>query len=158
MRARAAGGKVAGRGSRRALGCGCLSLLALAIVGGQAPLMTSACRARSAVRPGMTPAEVFERTRGYFVCTLSSRPEEPGAPQLQVFGWALVEGDTRQTFNSVAELGRALEERMKQKPGAAWTASFGYITNIPRRTYFSVEFGPDARVRHVSETRAGRLD
>jgi hypothetical protein len=106
----------------------------------------------------MTPAEVFERARGYFVCTLSSKPEEPGGPRLQVFGWALVEGDTRRPFDSAAELGRALEERMKQQPGAAWTASFGYITNIPRRTYFSVEFGPDARVRRVFDTRAGRLD
>lgn len=105
----------------------------------------------------MSVAEVFEGSRGYFVCTLTPKPKDSTAPKVQVFGLALVEGDKREAFSSTADLGRALEERMKQKPGP-WVASFGYITTIPRRTYFSVEFGPDARVLSVSETWAGTLD
>ena len=139
---------------RGAFGCGCLSILAIVLIALEVPTFSGACRARAAVRPGMSVAEVFERSTGYFVCTLIPKPADPRAPRVQVFGLGLVEGDHREPFANTADLGRALEERMKQRPGP-WTASFGYITMVPRRTYFSVEFGPDARVTSVSETWAG---
>jgi hypothetical protein len=120
-------------------------------------MLAGACRARAAVRPGMSVAEVFERSRGYFVCTLTPKAKDSQAPLLQVFALTLVEGDKREPFSSTADLGRAIEERMRRRPGT-WVAAFGYITTIPRRTYFRVEFGPDARVLSVSETWAGTLD
>ena len=105
----------------------------------------------------MSSAEVFELSRGYFVCELIPKPDGGRSARLQVFSTALTEGGKREDFGTVTDLGRAVEERMKRNPGP-WTASFGYITMIPRRTYFKVEFGPDARVLSVSETWAGRLD
>jgi hypothetical protein len=142
---------------RGCLGCGCLTLGVIALIILQLPMLAGACRARAAVRPGMSVAEVFERSRGYFVCTLTPKPKDSQAPPIQVFGLTLVDGDKREPFSSTADLGRAIEERMKQRPGP-WVAGFGYITTIPRRTYCSVEFGPDARVSSVSDTWAGTAD
>ena len=137
---------------RGCAGCGCFTLVVIALILLQLPMLTGACRARAAVRPGMSVAETFERSRGYFVCTLAPKGDSRAEP-LKVFGLALVEGDKREPFSSTVDLGRAIEVRMKQKPGP-WVASFGYITMVPRRKYFSVEFGPDTRVRSVSESDA----
>jgi hypothetical protein len=136
-------------------GIGCLTVLALLVLL-QLPMLTKGCRARAAVQVGMSPAQVLEVAGDYFIA--QAWPSGPG-PEVQMHVGRLgVNVDGQQhSFTSQAETGQFLEQQFRSS-GRAWSVSFGYITLVPRRQYFTVEFGPDGRVRSVSGLRGGQLD
>lgn len=113
---------------------------------------------RNAVRPGMTPSQVLVIAQGWLSCQASVNPASGNAKRLSLWPSRLMfaSGEIIPT-SGVEELGRALEDEMKRTQGP-WTLSFGYLTIIPRRIYFTVEFGPDGRVARVGEPRWGTLD
>ena len=136
-------------------GIGCLTVLGLLVLL-QLPMVTKGCMARRAVKVGMSPAQVLEVAGGYFIA--QAWPGGPGPDvRMQVSRQSVVVDGQQHSFAGRAELGQFLEEQFRSS-GRPWSLSFGYITMVPRRQYFTVEFGPDARVRSVSELRAGQLD
>ena len=138
------------------IGAGCTLLLALfvAIVPGW-----GARAKRNAVRPGMSASQVLDLCQGWFVSDVQGgTAESPIHLTLpaSASGFTLPGGEWVKASNPV-ELGRRIEDEMK-KTGRSWTLGFGYITLVPRRMYFSVEFGPDGRVMKVSDAAWGSLD
>jgi hypothetical protein len=114
---------------------------------------------RDTIAPDMAPEVVVERARGWLVCRAFAGPPDKPTVEFHVntTSYGASSSSTGRTFSTSAEMARALAADMKPY-GIAWTMTFGYTTNGPKRMYFDVEFSPDGRVKRISETRWGRLD
>ena len=118
-----------------------------------------------AIRPGMTAPEVLAITRGWLFCTGHRAGDSP-EDSIRIRGYkgrcritsgSSVDATVEETFDSFDALAEGLDRRLRSKPGQ-WTFGFGFLTMIPKRIYFDVTFGPDARVVSVSEVEWGRLN
>jgi hypothetical protein len=145
----------------RALGCigiaaalMVLSIVSLAVLPGW-----EARRIRESIAPGMSMEEVIERAGHWLSCRAYAGPPDKRIVDLEVwpsrFGEPL--SSTQQSFASKAEMARALADEMKSH-GVPWRMTFGYITLVPKRIYFDVDFSKDGRVERVSDTRWGGLN
>ena len=114
---------------------------------------------RSTIAPGMSVEEVVGRAGGWLSCRASAHLGDKRVIEFEVWstGYRAPGSEAKHTFSTRQEMAKALAAEVGQHH-AEWRLTFGYITIIPKRIYFDVEFSPDGRVRRVSDTRWGRLD
>ena len=145
----------------RAVGCfGIVSALVVAAIVIVTVLPAWRTRAiRDSIAPGMSTEEVVERARGWLVCRAFAGPPDKRTVDYQVWptSYGPAWSEAQRTYSTRAEMATALAADMKRHD-VAWTMTFGYSTNIPRRLYFDVELSADGRVKRVSDTRWGTLD
>jgi hypothetical protein len=128
-------------------------VVAMLFAGGKTALV------RSGIAPGMPVEDVVEHTRGWLSCRAHAERGAIEAVEFQVgeTGYTTVDVGTEHTFATRQQMARALAAEFGRRH-TNWRMTFGYLTIIPKRIYFDVEFSPDGRVTNVSETRWGRLN
>jgi hypothetical protein len=146
---------------RRGLGCLGLAGATILVVGLAFTVLAGAKTRliRRTIAPGMSVAEVVDRSAGWLICRARAGREDRPVIVYQVWStsygppWA----QEQRTFPTTAGMAQALAAEMGRLD-VEWTMTFGYKTIIPRRIYFDVVFIPGGRVGRVSPTYWGRLD
>ncbi|MCU0242105.1 MAG: hypothetical protein MUF51_06750 [Vicinamibacteria bacterium] len=114
---------------------------------------------RSGITPGMTVEQVIERAGEWLSCRASAGPAGASVVDLRIwptsFGSPMT--NEQRTFATRAEMARALAAEMGRHK-VEWRMTLGYITAVPRRIYFDIDFSSDGRVLRVSPTRWSQLD
>ncbi len=120
-------------------------------------------RTRAAVHSGMTVKEFFALETQWSMCKFSGVPWEENNPHFAIFdgtgGFGLGElssypedKDKKEVVLSSEGIAALVEKRMEGS-GKSWKAEVHFFGVMPRRVYFTMNFGPDRRVTSVSEIR-----
>lgn len=111
----------------------------------------------SRVKPGMTVAQVFEMTDGWWMCDGFSdraKPEEPRHFWLTGsdghYSMSVKDLSERQPIESEEEMISRVQQTMSD--GHPWRVSFSYFASVPPRIAFAVEFDAQGRVTTVGDT------
>jgi hypothetical protein len=115
----------------------------------------------AAVHPGMTVKEFFTLESQWSMCKFSTVPWEENNPHFVIFGGAggfrlgslssyPEDKDKKEASLSSDGMAALVEKRMEES-GKSWKAEVHFFGVMPRRVYFIMSFGPDRRVKNVSE-------